>query len=37
VQPSILVGAAVVMAVGLICARLLRHRTTHEDDRNRLM
>jgi predicted MFS family arabinose efflux permease len=28
VQPSILVGAAVVMAVGLICARLLRHRTT---------
>ena len=27
VQPSILVGAAVVMAVGLICARLLRHRT----------
>jgi predicted MFS family arabinose efflux permease len=25
-QPSILIGAAVVLAVGLICARLLRHR-----------
>jgi predicted MFS family arabinose efflux permease len=26
-EPSIFVGAAVVMAVGLICSRLLRHRT----------
>ncbi len=26
-EPSMFVGAAVVMAVGLICARLLRHRT----------
>jgi predicted MFS family arabinose efflux permease len=25
-EPSILVGAAVVMAVGLVCARFLRHR-----------
>jgi predicted MFS family arabinose efflux permease len=28
-EPSIFVGAAVVMAVGLICSRLLRHRAAH--------
>jgi len=26
-EPSIFVGAAVVMGVGLVCSRLLRHRT----------
>ena len=29
-EPSIFVGAAVVMAVGLICSRLLRHRTASQ-------
>jgi predicted MFS family arabinose efflux permease len=28
-EPSIFVGAAVVMTVGLVCSRLLRHRSRH--------
>src|SRR5262245_31111210 len=28
-EPSILVGAAVVMTVGVACSRLLRHRTVY--------
>jgi DHA1 family inner membrane transport protein len=28
VEPSILVGAGVVMTVGIVCSRLLRHRST---------
>jgi predicted MFS family arabinose efflux permease len=30
-EPSIFVGAAVVMAVGIVCSRLLRHRATDSD------
>ena len=28
-EPSIFVGAAVVMTVGVVCSRLLRHRTVY--------
>jgi len=28
-EPSIFVGAAVVMTVGIACSRLLRHRTSY--------
>jgi hypothetical protein len=26
-EPTLLIGAAVVMGVGLVCSRLLRHRS----------
>ena len=29
VEPTIFVGAAVVMTVGFVCSRLLRHPTVH--------